>query len=218
MSEEKKETKPQSSPNWVTRFRNSVFADKAGSVMKMAAKISSVLVCILVALLFFLLFYYKQMILSWSKEFVNQFGYVALFFLTWASDVIIQPIPADFFVFGSTFGGASMVKTALVAGSSSALGGSTGYFLGKLFGPWRFRRIFGSKVLRAGSNLFKNHGGLAIFVAGITPIPYSAVCWIGGIYNMSLSSVIINSVISRTLRYLVVGWLTLYVNANFLGQ
>lgn len=218
MSEEKQENKHQSAPNWVEKFRNSVFADKAGSVMKIAAKISSFLVCVLIALLFFFLFNYKQMILGWCKEFVNQWGYVALFFLTWASDVIIQPIPADFFVFGSNFGGQDrLLTTALVAGSSSALGGSTGYFLGKLFGPWRFRRIFGSKIMRGGRNLFKNHGGLAIFVAGITPIPYSAVCWIGGIYNMSLWSVIVNSVISRTIRYLVVGWLTGYVDANFLG-
>ena len=122
--------------------------------------------------------------------------------------VIIQPIPADFLVFGSNFGGNPLWETAIVAGSSSAFGGSTGYFLGKWFGPWRFRRIFGSKIMRSGRDLFRKHGFLAIFVAGVTPIPYSAVCWIGGIYSSPLWEVIVASVISRTLRYLVVGWIT----------
>jgi membrane protein YqaA with SNARE-associated domain len=209
MSEENKE---QSKAHVLSeKLKNSAVMDKATMLMGKAARISSVLVCVLVAGLFFLLFYYRADVQEWAKTFVNNFGYPALFLLTWASDVIIQPIPADFFVFGSNFGGNSLIVTALVAGSSSAFGGSTGYFLGKWFGPWRFRRIFGSKVLRAGRDLFRKHGFFAIFFAGVSPIPYSAVCWIGGIYNTSLVEVILASVISRTIRYLVVGWITGFV-------
>ncbi|HNS10626.1 MAG TPA: VTT domain-containing protein, partial [Candidatus Ozemobacteraceae bacterium] len=85
--------------------------------------------------------------------------------------------------------------------------GTTGYFIGKYFGPWRFRRFFGSKLLRAGRDLFRDHGSLAIFVAGVSPIPYSAVCWIGGIYNMPLGKVIIASLISRLPRFIAVAWI-----------
>ncbi len=194
--------------NLSEKIKNSVVLDKATMVMGKAAKISSILVCILIAILFFLLFKYRSDLKDWTIAFVNHFGYPALFVLTWACDVLIQPIPADFLVFGSNFGGNPLWETAIVAGSSSAFGGTTGYFLGKWFGPWRFRRIFGSKVLRSGRNLFKKHGFFAIFVAGVTPIPYSAVCWIGGIYSSPLHEVIIASVISRTLRYLLVGWVT----------
>ncbi len=193
------------------KLKESVVLDKATMLMGKASKISSVLVCVLVALLFFCLFKYRDDVKLWALSFVNNCGYPALFLLTWACDVIIQPIPADFLVFASNFGENNLVLTALVAGSSSALGGSTGYYLGRWFGPWRFRRIFGSKILRRGRDLFKNHGFLAIFIAGITPIPYSAVCWIGGIYNTSLTEVILASVISRTIRYLFVGYLTVYV-------
>ena len=207
MSEEVK--KPVSKTRELSeKLKNSVVLDKATIIMGKAARISSVLVCILVAGLFFLLFHYRADVKEWAMTFVNHFGYPALFLLTWASDVIVQPIPADFFVFGSNFGGNSLFVTALVAGSSSAFGGSTGYYLGKWFGPWRFRRIFGSKILRAGRDLFKKHGFFAIFFAGVSPIPYSAVCWIGGIYNTPLWEVIVASVISRTIRYLVVGYIT----------
>lgn len=190
------------------RIKNSVILDKATIVMGKAAKISSFLVCVLIAILFFLLLKYRSDLKDWAMAFVNTFGYPALFILTWAADVIIQPIPADFLVFGSNFGGNNLWLTAIVAGSSSAFGGSTGYFLGKWFGPWRFRKIFGSKILKSGRDLFKRHGFLAIFIAGVTPIPYSAVCWIGGIYNTSILDVIFASVISRTIRYLVVGYIT----------
>ena len=157
--------------------------------------------------LFIILWHYKAPIKLMAKDAVENFGYPALFLLCWAADVIIQPIPADVIVFGTAFGGADIWKTAFIAGLSSGFGGMTGYFIGKLFGPWRFRRLFGSKLLRSGRDLFRDHGALAIFVAGVTPIPYSAVCWIGGIYRMSLVKVVLASWISRTLRYFAVAWL-----------
>ena len=157
--------------------------------------------------IFVLFLEYKAQIKLTAVHAVNHYGYPALFFLCWAADVIIQPIPADVIVFGSSFGGANLWTTAIVAGLSSGLGGMTGYFLGKWFGPWRFRKMFGSKMLRTGRKLFKEHGALAIFVAGVSPIPYSAVCWIGGIYKMSLYKVVLASWTSRTIRYLLVAWL-----------
>ena len=156
--------------------------------------------------LFFFFLYYREGIKSVAQNAVNNYGYPALFVLCWAADVIIQPIPADVIVFGSAFGGANLWKTTLIAGLSSGMGGMTGYFLGRIFGPWRFRRLFGSKLLRKGRSLFKDYGALSIFVAGVSPIPYSAVCWIGGIYNMSLLKVVTASWISRTLRYFFVAW------------
>ncbi len=161
--------------------------------------------------IFFIFLHYRAPIKLLAKNAVENFGYPALFILCWAADVIIQPIPADVIVFGTAFGGADIWKTAFIAGLSSGFGGATGYFIGKFFGPWRFRRIFGPKLLRKGRDLFRDHGALAIFVAGVTPIPYSAVCWIGGIYQMSLTKVILASWISRTLRYFAVAWLAYMV-------
>lgn len=157
--------------------------------------------------LFALFYRYRDLIKFTAENAVNNFGYPALFLICWAADVIIQPIPADVIIFGSAFGGADLWKTAFIGGLSSGMGGMTGYYLGRWFGPWRFRRIFGSKMLRKGRDLFRDHGALAIFVAGVSPIPYSAVCWIGGIYNMSLLKVVAASWISRTLRYLFVAYL-----------
>lgn len=170
------------------------------------ARLSAILIFIGMVALFGLFYFYRAPIKIYAKHAVENFGYPALFFFCWAADVIIQPIPADFIVFGSAFGGSNIWKTAFIAGISSAFGGATGYFIGKFFGPWRFRKIFGSRMLRRGRDLFRDHGALAIFIAGVTPVPYSAVCWIGGIYNMSLTKAVLASWVSRTLRYFAVAW------------
>jgi membrane protein YqaA with SNARE-associated domain len=172
-----------------------------------SAKYSAYALIAGLAALFVAFYKYRDVIKLTAENAVNNFGYPALFLICWAADVIIQPIPADVIIFGSSFGGANLWKTALIGGLSSGMGGMTGYYLGRWFGPWRFRRIFGSKMLRKGRDLFRDHGALAIFVAGVSPIPYSAVCWIGGIYNMSLAKVVVASWVSRTLRYIVVAYL-----------
>lgn len=182
-------------------------SSRKGLFASNSAKYSTFLIVIGIIGVFLFFLEYKAQIKLTAVNAVNHYGYPALFLLCWAADVIIQPIPADVIVFGSAFGGANLWKTAFIAGLSSGMGGMTGYFLGKWFGPWRFRRMFGSKLLRQGRKMFRDHGALAIFVAGVSPIPYSAVCWIGGIYNMSLVKVIAASWISRTLRYVLVAWL-----------
>lgn len=172
----------------------------------------STLSAILLLVGVFLMFYlYRAPIKVLAKESVENYGFPALFVVCWLADAIIQPIPPDAVVFGTAFGGANIWKTAFFAGAASALGGTTGYLLGRIFGPWRFRRLFGSKYLRGGRDLFRDHGSLAIFVAGVTPIPYSAVCWIGGIYRMPLGKVMLASLISRIPRFIVVAWLADFV-------
>lgn len=142
-----------------------------------------------------------------AQEAVEQFGLPALFLLTWLMDTVIQPVPADVLVFGTTFGGAHLVSTALAAGVGSSLGGVSGFFIGKLIGPWRFKRLFGRRLLRGGRALFKDYGWWAIFVSGVTPIPYSAACYVGGIYRMPVMDVLVPSLIGRTGRYILFAWL-----------
>lgn len=171
------------------------------------AKFTTVIAVLAVVAIFLIFSRYRLEIKEMATYAVSTYGFPALFLITWASDVIIQPIPADVFVFGSTFGGAKIFETAFVAGLSSGMGGMTGYYIGRWFGPWRFKRVFGTHLLQAGKDLFKNYGWMAVFISGITPIPYSAVCWVGGIYQMPVVHVFLASWVSRTIRYVIVGWL-----------
>lgn len=144
---------------------------------------------------------------AWAALGVARFGLPLLFGLVWAADFVVQPIPPDLFVFAAAFGGADIWTTALVGGVASAVGGMTGYGAGRLLGPRRFCRLFGRALLRAGRTIFRTYGGWAIFVASVSPLPYSAACWVAGIYGTSPAVVFITSLLSRTGRYLVMAWL-----------
>lgn len=142
-----------------------------------------------------------------SRQFVDNYGLPALFLLTVFADSTVQPIPPDVFVFGSGFGGAHPVSAAVVAGLASALGGVCGYYIGQWIGPWRMRRWVGSKVFWTGRNLYKRYDWQIILIAATTPLPYSAACWIAGIYRASPVMVFFVSLISRIPRYMLVGYL-----------
>ncbi|PKL45227.1 MAG: hypothetical protein CVV41_03810 [Candidatus Riflebacteria bacterium HGW-Riflebacteria-1] len=174
---------------------------------KGAARLASLSAFLLLVGVFIMFYFYRAPIKIFAKESVENYGYPALFVFCWLADAVIQPVPPDVVVFGTAFGGANIWKTSIIAGIASAVGGTTGYLLGKMFGPWRFRRFFGSRLLRVGRDLFRDHGSLAIFVAGVSPVPYSAVCWIGGIYKMPLAKVILASLVSRIPRFIAVAWL-----------
>lgn len=142
----------------------------------------------------------------WATAGVARFGLSLLFVLVWAADFVVQPVPPDLFVFAAGFGGADVWSTALVGGIASTVGGMTGYSAGRLLGPRRFCRLFGRALLRAGRSIFRRYGGWTIFVAAVSPVPYSGACWVAGIYGTNPVIVFITSLLSRTGRYLVMAW------------
>ncbi|HNV72907.1 MAG TPA: VTT domain-containing protein, partial [Candidatus Ozemobacteraceae bacterium] len=131
---------------------------------------------------------YHDEIRDAAKFLVTRFGFPMMFFLVFLADGLVQPVPPDLIVFGSGFGGANPLKAGIVAGLGSSCGGVLGYLIGRLINPWTFRRLFGSKLMRNGRDLYRSYGTLTIAIAAVTPIPYSFSCYLGGLYRMSLPS------------------------------
>lgn len=177
--------------------------------MKHSNKLNvKIVLLILFGIAIFISFYkWRDNVKIFAQNFVEEFGYPALFLLTWLSDAIIQPIPADVFVFGTSFGGAHILTTAIVAGVASALGGITGYIIGYLIGAKQLKKFISKDYLKKGRYLFHVYGWWTIFISAVTPIPYSVTCYIGGIYKMPVMNVLVPSLIARTLRYLLFAWL-----------
>lgn len=144
---------------------------------------------------------------AFATYLVNVWGDPALFLLTVLADGIIQPVPPDVFVFGSAFGGERPLQVALVAGVASACGGLLGWAFGRRVGPWRFRRWFGNDLLRAGCRIFRRYGCMIVVVGAVTPVPYSATCWIAGILRLSPVIIFLTSLVCRIPRFLLVGWI-----------
>lgn len=98
------------------------------------------------------------------------------------SEVVFGIIPPELFMIWSIKSGVFdtyAFDVALLAGISYAAG-VFGYAIGarlKDFGP--FKKVF-QKYIKRYQNTLNRYGGFLIFVAAVTPVPFSAICMLMG--------------------------------------
>jgi membrane protein YqaA with SNARE-associated domain len=99
-------------------------------------------------------------------------------------------------------------RLALLASFFSVLGGIFGYFLGMLFFETLVGPILESLGKKESMDTFEasinEHGGLWVFGAGFTPFPYKVITIMSGALHVSFGIFVAASVLSRTLRFLMV--------------
>jgi len=107
-------------------------------------------------------------------------------------------------------------KIFLIASIFSVLGGIFGYLLGYLFYDLAIHVIgfygYENKVENLKTSLSQGSGFFAwlsiLFLAGFTPLPYKAFTIASGIVSFSLPVFIVVSLISRSLRFFIVAYLS----------
>jgi membrane protein YqaA with SNARE-associated domain len=108
------------------------------------------------------------------------------------------------------------IKIFLIASIFSVLGGMFGYFIGYLFFDLAMYVIefygYQDKVENLKLSMSKGSGLLAwlsiLFLAGFTPLPYKAFTISSGLIAFNLPIFIIVSLISRSLRFFIVAYLS----------
>jgi membrane protein YqaA with SNARE-associated domain len=143
---------------------------------------------------------------EFARELVHDYGYVGIFLISY-TESIIQPVPPDPFIAGSTALGLDPLLSAIVSTLASVLGGLTAHLLGRTFGEPLAKKILGEKTYGKGEELFNRYGFWAVLVAGFTPIPYKVVCWIAGIFEMGRVPFLAASLLGRFPRFLAVAFL-----------
>ena len=104
----------------------------------------------------------------------------------------------------------------LIASIFSVLGGIFGYLLGYLFYDLAIHVIefygYENKVENLKTSLSQGSGFFAwlsiLFLAGFTPLPYKAFTIASGVVGFSLPVFIVVSLISRSLRFFIVAYLS----------
>ena len=107
-------------------------------------------------------------------------------------------------------------KIFLIASLFSVLGGIFGYLLGYLFYDLAIHVIefygYENKVENLKTSLSQGSGFFAwlsiLFLAGFTPLPYKAFTIASGVVSFSLPVFIVVSLISRSLRFFIVAYLS----------
>ena len=155
-------------------------------------------------------------ILSFSK---SPYSLITLFILA-LSEAIFFPIPPDLLLITLVLGSRNdAVKYATYCTLGSIIGGCLGYLIGYYlwwdgasFTPianYFFTNIpfFTMDIFLTIKNMFDEHGFLIIFTAGFTPIPYKIFSISAGINNISFTTFIFASIISRSLRFFIIALL-----------
>ncbi len=113
----------------------------------------------------------------------NHLGLPGIALFVFITDMFIMPLSVDIvFPFVLQWPIVSLLLTMSIA---SAVGGYGGYWIGRLLGRLKFIRQFTSSFNNDGERLINKFGVWGIVIAGITPIPFSTVCWMTGMLRVN---------------------------------
>ena len=127
------------------------------------------------------------------------------------------PIPPDVMIIPMVIAKKkAFIKIFLIASIFSVLGGILGYLIGYLFYDLAMYVIefynYENKVKDLKLSMSEGNGFLAwlsiLFLAGFTPLPYKAFTIASGLIAFNLPVFIIVSLISRSLRFFIVAFLS----------
>ena len=149
-----------------------------------------------------------------AKELVEDYGYLGIFVISF-TESIIQPIPPDPFISGGTIFGLNPLYASIIATVGSVLGAVVGYFLGKFLGEPVFKKFFKEDWYNKGELLFRKYGIWAVIIAAVSPIPFKAVCWLAGIFEMPIGGFILASFIGRFPRFLFIAFFSKWLSNLF---
>jgi len=144
----------------------------------------------------------------YAEEFVADYGYVALFLLSF-TESIFQPIPPYPFIVGAPLFKLNPYTAGLVSFLGNILGALVAYFLAKILGESFVKRVLGERLYIKGEALFNKYGFFAVLIGE----PYKLVCWLAGIFKMPLFAFLVASLIARAIR---IGAFVLF--GEFLGR
>ena len=149
-------------------------------------------------------------VLHWAE---TPYGVAALFMLALAESSFF-PIPPDPLLIALCLGAASKsLRFALIATSASVLGGIIGYGIGAgawgLLEPWFYQYVPGvsPEAFEQVQAQYDRWDFWAIFLAGLTPIPYKVFTLSAGVFSINFGIFVVASVLSRSIRFFVLAGL-----------
>ncbi len=148
---------------------------------------------------------------DWTISWANTpYGLIALAVLSFMESSFF-PIPPDVLLIPLVLGARrKWFRIALVCTISSVLGGIFGWVIGRylwdILAPYFFTYIpgFTEELFLNVKEQYNNNAFLAIFGAGLTPIPYKIFTIASGVFNVELSTLVIASVLGRGARFFAV--------------
>ncbi|MFO8065687.1 MAG: VTT domain-containing protein [Spirochaetia bacterium] len=119
---------------------------------------------------------------AYAERVVSRGGLIGVFLVVWMMDMFIVPVSMDvFYPFTVTWQPWSLLSVMSVA---SVFGGACGYWIGRGLYHLPFVQRTVSGYYERGTKIIERYGVWAVVIAGVSPIPFSAVSWIAGMVRM----------------------------------
>ena len=151
---------------------------------------------------------------DWVVHFSDTpYGTLALFLIAFTESFFF-PIPPDVLLIAMCISSSKKsFRFAFICSVASVLGGIFGYFIGL-----KFYELIGKKIIEfyhyeeyfnLVGELYGKNAFIYIAIAGFTPIPYKVFTIAAGVFhqNVSLSTLIFASILSRSARFFLVATL-----------
>lgn len=149
------------------------------------------------------LFFIKDQYYVIGNWVVTHLGLSGLALFVLFTDMFIVPMSNDIiFPFVLEWNPIPLLATMSLA---SALGGIGGYWIGRLLGHLKIIKAITANFSSDGERLINLYGGWAVVIAGLTPIPFSTVCWLAGMLRVNPYKVML-ATLSRIPRMIIYYW------------
>ncbi len=165
--------------------------------------------------LLILIFVFVLLFFVYIKNFISasvtQYGYIAIFAVSFITDLLVQPLGPDIPLVLGVFSGLNpwMVFLVVLAGSYLAL--LAAYYLGKTLGAAGIERVMGKKNF-AKLSKYETGSKWFMFIGALTPVPY--IPYFAGLWNFSFVDTIIFVVVPRTIRFMFVLFVAYYLGIS----
>jgi membrane protein YqaA with SNARE-associated domain len=139
-----------------------------------------------------------------TQIFLN-YGIWGLFGLAFL-DSFILPVPPFFVQIAlSLMDPGAALKYATVAFTGSILGAPVGYMLGKWLGKPLLHKILPDKWTAQATEQFAKNGDAAVLIGSFTPIPFKVFTVLSGVFNYSLTKLMLFAILGRGLKFYLIG-------------
>lgn len=152
-------------------------------------------------------------VLHWAE---TPYGVPALFVIALAESSFF-PLPPDPLLLALCLGASRRsLRFAAVATAGSVIGGVIGYGIGAgawtVAQDWFFAYVPGvtPEAFEGVRDFYDRHGFAAVFLAGLTPIPYKVFTLASGVFAINFGIFVLASVLSRGFRFFLIAGLVYY--------
>ena len=147
--------------------------------------------------------YFTDLVI-WTQEKFAPWGLSGLFMLSFIESIFF-PVPPDILIVILTLKNPSLfLLIGFVATIGSILGGIGGYYVGYFGKKSVLEKMFSKRKIDKIHRLFERYGAWAVFISGMTPLPYKIFTIGAGVFYINLRKFIIASAAGRAIRFFAV--------------